>query len=348
MSEDAAPYDYRRFAVLFVDDEEKARKYFRRLFGDTFRVLEASDGNEASEVFRSRPGEIGVIVADQRLPDETGSAFLARLGENAENVVKILSVAYSDLDSAIDAVNRGGVHRYLTKPWDIPELELALKRAMEFFIVRHERDALLHAKVRALSGMLSAARIASFALVPAAAGLECRRSAEAVADFVRFGAVRASDAAAPVPPGGEWRARHDRQLEFVSKLGEELETALDASESASGLSAVRPLLDALAPWKPAWDESSGVLEVSSDPFPGFLGVLLGRDDAGDPQTAAKVLAGMMAFYRAGGRLTRKRNKNGFFFQTAIVSDDPPSSPDDETARWLFDDEQLLSAALGLL
>ena len=67
-------YDYQRYAILFVDDEEKTRKYFRRLFGESFRILEASDGVEALEVFRKHADEIGVIVTDQRMPNETGVA----------------------------------------------------------------------------------------------------------------------------------------------------------------------------------------------------------------------------------------------------------------------------------
>jgi len=348
MTEAADPYDYKRFAVLFVDDEEKARKYFRRLFGETFRILEASDGNEAYEVFRSHSKEIGVIVTDQRMPNETGSAFLARLGENADNVVKILSTAYADLDAAIDSVNRGGIYRYMTKPWDIPELELTLKRAMEFFIVKHERDALMRAKVRALSDMLFASRLASFALVPVAAGLECRRAAEAVADFVRFGAARESHAEPNVGLSDEWRTRHERQLGFASILKTELEAALKASEGVGGLAVIQPLLDALGSHDPKWDAESGMLVLSSDPFPDLLGVLLGRNDATDQDAAAKVLAGMMAFYHAGGRLVRKRIDGGYGLKATTGQTGEVGAPGGEAARWLFDDELLLSTALGLL
>ena len=348
MTDAVAPYDYKRFALLFVDDEEKARKYFRRLFGETFRILDASDGNEAYDVFQAHPKEIGVIVTDQRMPNETGSAFLARLGEDAEDVVKILSTAYSDLDAAIDSVNRGGIYRYMTKPWDIPELELTLKRAMEFFIVKHERDALMHAKVRALSDMLFASRLASFALVPIAAGLECHRAAEAVADFVRFGAARESHAEPNTGLSGEWRTRHERQLGFASKLKGKLETTLKAAAGAEGLAAIQPLIGALASAAPKWDPQSGMLELAANPFPDLLGVLLGRDDAEDPDSAATVLAGMMAFYNAGGRLVRKRIAGAYALKATANQAAAETSPGDEAARWLFDDELLLSTALGLL
>jgi CheY-like chemotaxis protein len=52
MSHEIDDYDYQRYAILFVDDEANTRKYFRRLFGEKFRILEAEDGVQALEVFR--------------------------------------------------------------------------------------------------------------------------------------------------------------------------------------------------------------------------------------------------------------------------------------------------------
>src|SRR5690606_244471 len=74
-------YDYQQYAILFVDDEEKTRKYFRRLYGETFRILEASDGVEALKVFREHADEIGIIVTDQRMPNETGVGFLSKISD---------------------------------------------------------------------------------------------------------------------------------------------------------------------------------------------------------------------------------------------------------------------------
>jgi CheY-like chemotaxis protein len=348
MTEAIGPYDYKRFAILFVDDEDKARKYFRRLFGETFRVLEASDGNEAYDVFQQNANEIGVIVTDQRMPNETGTGFLARLGDDAGNVVKILSTAYADLEAAIDSVNRGGIYRYITKPWDIPELEVTLKRAMEFFIVKHERDGLMRAKVQALSNMLFASRLASFALVPVAAGLECQRAAEAVADFVRLGAAGGPSGDPMAALSGDWKSRHGRQLGFAATL----QTELDAALKGRGDDPTGPLRASLAEVDGVdieWDEGEQQINLSSDPFPAQLNCLLGASGAGDPAVAAKLLAGMMALYHAGGRLSRVHGEGECLLQVASGPDEAGDvNPGDEAARWLFDDELLLSTALGLL
>ncbi|MBC8126282.1 MAG: response regulator, partial [Gloeobacteraceae cyanobacterium ES-bin-144] len=143
MSNEIDDYDYQRYAILFVDDEANTRKYFRRLFGEKFRILEAEDGVEALKVFRQHANEIGIIVTDQRMPNETGVGFLSKIASDYPDIIKILSTAYSDIDAAIGSVNQGGIFRYMTKPWDIPQLEVTLRRAMEFFTVKRERDALL-------------------------------------------------------------------------------------------------------------------------------------------------------------------------------------------------------------
>ena len=164
MNDPAQDYDYQKYAILFVDDEEKIRKYFRRLYGGIFRIHEAGDGVEALTVFNEHADEIGVIVTDQRMPNETGVGFLSKVAERYPDVIKILSTAYSDLDAAIGSVNKGGIYRYITKPWEVTEFEVTLRRAMEFFMVRKERNVLMSAKLQALGNVLYASRLAAFAL----------------------------------------------------------------------------------------------------------------------------------------------------------------------------------------
>ncbi|MGJ8725142.1 MAG: response regulator [Roseibacillus sp.] len=139
MSDNNTPPSAGNYYVLFVDDEEKTRKAFNRLFGDEFKILLAGDGAEGFEVFQERKDEIGVIVTDQKMPRETGVQFLAKVAEMDDDVVRILSTAYAELDAAVAGVNEGGIYRYVTKPWDVPELEITLRRAMELFNLRKQQ-----------------------------------------------------------------------------------------------------------------------------------------------------------------------------------------------------------------
>jgi hypothetical protein len=196
--------------------------------------------------------------------------------------------------------------------------------------------------------MLFASRLASFALVPVAAGFECRRAAEAVADFVRLGAAGAPATDPASTFAIDWRVRHERQLGFAGTLQGELDIALKAVAGKQGLDAVEPLLAALAAEQPQWDPAAGRIGLTGDPFPKLLGHLLGRDDGADAAATARVLAAMMAFYHGGGRLTRQRSESGCALKAAAGRGPGAASPGDEAARWLFDDEMLLSTALGLL
>jgi CheY-like chemotaxis protein len=350
-------YDYRRYAILFVDDEEKTRKYFRRLYGESFRILEASDGVEALEVFRKHADEIGVIVTDQRMPNETGVGFLSKIAEAYPDIVKILSTAFSDLDAAIGSVNQGGIYRYLTKPWDIPQMEVTLHRAMEFFIVKRERDGLLSAKIQALGNVMLSGRLASFALVPVCQGTGCGRAAEAIAAFVRLGVSGRGTASSgnEMFRGPVWGEVHVRQLELAGALAKELPLALAKGASLKE-GRVQALADALTAASASGvalvpGESSTRITASSDPLPTLLDSLLGTDTEGKTTAAAaRVLAALMAVYDAGGSVRRTRQSDAplGLDVTSEASRNEETTPGADVGRWLFDDEMLISSALGLL
>jgi CheY-like chemotaxis protein len=63
-------YDYKKFAILYVDDEEKSLKYFARAFGDQFTVLTASNAQDGLKVLQENRDRIGLLITDQRItPD---------------------------------------------------------------------------------------------------------------------------------------------------------------------------------------------------------------------------------------------------------------------------------------
>lgn len=80
--------------------------YFQPPEGEKFWIIEASDGVEALKVFRQHADEIGIIVTDQRMPNETGVG-LRKIAKDYPDIIKILSTAYSDIDAAIGSVNQG-------------------------------------------------------------------------------------------------------------------------------------------------------------------------------------------------------------------------------------------------
>src|SRR5262245_56431018 len=143
-------YDYRKFAILYVDDEQKSLTNFARAFGDQFRILTAANAQDGLNLLEAHYKEIGVLMTDQRMPAQNGVWLLERARACAPRMIRILASAYSDMDAAIAAVNSGAIYKYVTKPWDPPQLELTLRHALEFFMVQQERDQLLREKMTAL------------------------------------------------------------------------------------------------------------------------------------------------------------------------------------------------------
>lgn len=343
-------YDYQRYAILFVDDEEKTRKYFRRLYGETFRILEASDGVEALSVFRAHAAEIGIIITDQRMPNETGVGFLAKISDQYPDVVKILSTAYSDLDAAIGSVNKGGIYRYITKPWEVSELEVTLRRAMEFFIVKRERNSLMSAKLQALANVIYSSRLAAFALVPVAAGVPLKHGAEAVASFVRLGAfgTAAGSGRAGVMDAGidSWRKIHEVERKLAASLEESLKSGFGGASLAERVAAFAKSLPEGQALTVTQEGENFILTAAADPFPALLAGVLGLSNKGGEE-ALPVLAALMGIYDLGAAVTRQRSES-LLLQVRPGGAAAESSPGSDVARWLFDDDLLISSALGLL
>lgn len=177
-------YDYRQFAVLYVDDEEKSLRNFERAFGDTFRILTANSAREGLHLLEQHQSEIGVLLTDQRMPSESGVWLLERARQLQPRMIRILASAYSDIDAAIAAVNSGAIYKYIVKPWDPVELETTLKRALEFFVVQRERDELLREKLAALHNVMVADRIISLGLMAAGLSHHIRNALVAVKTFL--------------------------------------------------------------------------------------------------------------------------------------------------------------------
>jgi response regulator RpfG family c-di-GMP phosphodiesterase len=141
--------------ILFVDDEKNILASLRRLMTrEDLEALTASSGPEGLELLRSAE-EIGVIVSDQRMPGMNGSEFLQQARELRPEVPRIMLTGYSDLAATIDAINLGGAHRFLTKPWDDEQLVQTVREALNTYrLVQENRrlTAVINAQNEELKG----------------------------------------------------------------------------------------------------------------------------------------------------------------------------------------------------
>ena len=177
-------YNYKKFAILYVDDEEKSLKTFARAFNDQFRILTAVNAQEGLRLLEEHKDDIGLLMTDQRMPGEKGVWLLEKARQLRPHIIRILATAYSDMDAAIAAVNTGAIYKYVSKPWDPPQLENTLMRGLEFFLVQRERDQLLKEKMSVLHNMMIADRIVSLGLLAAGLSHHIRNALVAVKTFL--------------------------------------------------------------------------------------------------------------------------------------------------------------------
>lgn len=118
------------WVVLCVDDEPNILSALRRLLRPSgYRVLVAESGAEGLELMASE--QVDLVISDMRMPNMDGAAFLAAVKAGWPDVVRILLTGYADMASTIDAINRGEIFRYVTKPWVDSDMLLTLRQGLE-------------------------------------------------------------------------------------------------------------------------------------------------------------------------------------------------------------------------
>jgi len=231
-------YDYKKFAILYVDDEEKSLINFTRAYGDDFRILTASNAQDGLKLLEANADEIGLLMTDQRMPGEKGVWLLERARQFRPRILRVLATAYADMDAAISAVNSGAIYKYVTKPWDPPQLELTLRHGLEFFMVQTERDQLLREKMSVMHNMMVADRIVSLGLLAAGLSHHVRNSLVAVKTFLDLAPGKMAEEKvdlASLRNPDFWKEYHQNaqsQIEKINGLLQDLWTASENSGSS--------------------------------------------------------------------------------------------------------------------
>src|SRR6516164_930821 len=111
--ESAYDYDYKKFAILYVDDEEQSLSLFKQAFEDEFHVYTAASAQAGLKLLEKHADEIGILMTDQRMPGEKGVWLLERARLLRPQIIRILATAYADMEAAIAAVNTGAIYKYV-------------------------------------------------------------------------------------------------------------------------------------------------------------------------------------------------------------------------------------------
>ena len=116
--------------ILFVDDEPSALEGYQRVLHRKFEVRTATSGGEGL-VRIEKDGPFAVVISDMRMPGMNGAEFLARVREMAPETVRMLLTGHADLHAAIEAVNRGRILHFLTKPCEREVLVAAIHSGLD-------------------------------------------------------------------------------------------------------------------------------------------------------------------------------------------------------------------------
>lgn len=122
-----------RYNILIVDDEENILRSLQRSIRKfPFNVLTATSGCEAIEqLIKHKDEGFALIISDQRMPGMNGLEFLRRSKEIIPDTSRIMLTGYTDMNTAIDAINTGSVDYFMTKPWNDSGLHNVINRMVE-------------------------------------------------------------------------------------------------------------------------------------------------------------------------------------------------------------------------
>jgi response regulator RpfG family c-di-GMP phosphodiesterase len=127
--------------LLLVDDEANILAALKRLFRPQgYHVFTAESGPAGLETIEKE--HIDLVISDMRMPQMSGAEFLAEVAKRQPGTVRILLTGYADLNSTIDAVNKGQIFRYVSKPWEDNDLRMTVQQGLERQHLRREHDRL--------------------------------------------------------------------------------------------------------------------------------------------------------------------------------------------------------------
>ncbi|SDY99714.1 MULTISPECIES: response regulator [Rhodonellum] len=129
-----------KIRILYVDDEENNLQAFKATFRRDYKIFLAISAQEGRELLKTQ--DVDIIITDQRMPEEVGVDFLASVIPLYPEPMRILLTGYTDIQAVIDAINKGQVYHYLTKPWEEDYMRTVIKNAYEVLSLRKENKKL--------------------------------------------------------------------------------------------------------------------------------------------------------------------------------------------------------------
>lgn len=131
-----------KYSILYVDDDKENLTVFYATFHWNYEVVMASSGKEALMILVER--KVDIIITDQQMPEMTGTQFLECVVPNFPDIPRIIITGYADVESIIEAINKGKIFQYITKPWKKDEVQEIVDRAIEETNLKNKNRKLIN------------------------------------------------------------------------------------------------------------------------------------------------------------------------------------------------------------
>jgi len=165
------------YSLLVVDDEPMALKLIERVFSAEADVDMRLTNSPARGLEIAERLDLDVVISDQRMPEMDGLTFLSRLRECRPRAHRILLTAHPELEVALHAINNGLVYRFVLKPWDLDDMRVSIRRALEAKRLADEHDKLAAQLSAQFDELVRAERLATLGRLSAGVGHELANAA---------------------------------------------------------------------------------------------------------------------------------------------------------------------------
>lgn len=123
-----------KITILYLDDEENNLNSFKATFRFDYHILLAKTTEEADAHLANPDNHVQIILSDQRMPGLTGVEYFEKIREQYPHCIRLLITGFSDIESVIEAINRGHIFRYIKKPWVDIDIQSAIEEAYKFYL----------------------------------------------------------------------------------------------------------------------------------------------------------------------------------------------------------------------
>lgn len=127
--------------ILYIDDIDINLTLFDVTFNNKYDIISCLSPAKGFEILKKE--EVKAVFVDLQMPEMSGLEFINKASVDFPNSVYIIITAYTATDVAIDALNQGGVHQFLLKPWDRKDIDLVIKNAIETYDLRFQNHKLV-------------------------------------------------------------------------------------------------------------------------------------------------------------------------------------------------------------